>query len=410
MKILIVDDDVAKATAITKVLLDAGVPSTDDIAHVTNSYDASAEMRRSQYDLLILDLMIPKSRLADPEIDGGQTLLRDIMARTTYLRPRYIVGLTSYDDARDQSEADFNNGLWSILKYDTKSADWIDQLTTKVRYIQSSAEATSLGEEYDYDVAFVCALAKPELDAVLALDCDWKDHPRATDPTRYWVGSFAVGGRKFRCVACHAAQMGMVATSAAVSKVSSAFRPRLVVMTGICAGREGDINLGDVVVVNISWDYGSGKFNKKGDEELRFSPDPVQIALDPMLRKHAEAIKANEALLDQIRRGYTNQKINRVLNVEIGAMASGAAVRADDGFFEELANAKRKVVAVEMEAYAVYATAAEMPAPRPLPLVVKSVCDYANSEKNDTYQEYAAHTSAVCALEIVKAYLAERGI
>ncbi len=407
MKILIVDDDVSKAAAISKVLIEAGVPSTNDIAHVTNAYDASAVLRKTQFDLLILDLMIPKARLAEPEIDGGQTLLRDIMARTVYLRPRYIVGLTSYDDARDQSEADFNNGLWSILKFDTKSTEWIEQLTAKIRYIKSSADAASLGEDYDYDVAFVCALAKPELEAVLGLECDWKELQRPTDPTRYWVGTFTVDGHTVKCVACHAAQMGMVATAAAVSKVSAAFRPRLVVMTGICAGREGDIQLGDVVVVNISWDYGSGKFHKKEGETLRFSPDPVQIALDPMLRKHAEALKADQIKLDQVRRDYTKQNINSVLHVEIGAMASGAAVRADDGFFEELALAKRKVVGVEMEAYAVYATAAEMPAPRPLPLVVKSVCDFANSEKNDNYQEYAAHTSAVCAFEIVKSYLRE---
>lgn len=410
MKVLIVDDDIAKAAAISKVLLKAGIPSTNDIAHVTNAYDASTEMRKTQFDLLILDLMIPKARLADPEIDGGQTLLRDIMARTTYLRPRYIVGLTSYDDARDQSEADFNNGLWSILKFDTKSSDWIEQLTSKVRYISSSAEAVSLGQDYDYDVAFVCALAKPELEAVLALDCNWEELPRATDPTRYWVGRFTADGKTFRSVACHAAQMGMVATSAAVAKVSAAFRPRLVVMTGICAGREGEIQLGDVVVVNISWDYGSGKFHKKEGGALRFAPDPVQIALDPMLRKQAECLAANGRKLDEIRRSYTKQNINRVLNVEIGAMASGAAVRADDGFFEELAAAKRKVIAVEMEAYAVYATAEEMPAPRPRPLVVKSVCDFANADKNDTYQDYAAYTSAVCALDIVKAFLCNANI
>lgn len=403
MKVLIVDDDVSKATSISKVLLAAGVPSIDDIVHVTNAHDASTQLRRVQFDLLILDLMIPKSRLAEPEIDGGQMLLRDIMARQSYLRPRYIVGLTSYDNARDHSEADFNNGLWSILKYSTSSPEWIEQLTTKVRYISSAAEAASIGEEYDYDVAFVCALAKPELSAVLALDLNWVELKKPTDPTQYWEGSFKLGDETFRCVACHAAQMGMVATAAAVSKVTAAFRPRLVVMTGICAGREGDIQLGDVVAVSISWDYGNGKFQKK-DNKVLFSPDPVQIALDPMLRKHAEALAADGETLDAIRREY-DPKINRVLKLVVGAMATGAAVRADDGFFDELASAKRKVVAVEMEAYAVYATAAEMPAPRPLPLVVKSVCDFANSEKNDNYQEYAAHTSAVCALRIVQSYL-----
>lgn len=407
MKVLIVDDDTAKSTAISRVLIEAGVPSVENITHVTNGYDASAAMRRTQFDLLVLDLMIPKTKLGEPEIDGGQTLLRDIMARSAYLRPRYIVGLTSFEAARDQSEKDFNNGLWSILKYDITSTEWQEQLANKVRYIKSSAEAAESGQEYDFDVAFVCALAKPELDAVLALDCGWTELERPADPTRYWIGSIVDDGRTYRCIACHAAQMGMVATSAIVSKVTAAFKPRIVAMTGICAGREGDVQLGDVIVVNISWDYGSGKFHRKEGEALRFAPDPVQIALDPMLRKHAEALKADGEKLDGIRRGYKKEKINSVLNVEIGAMASGAAVRADDGFFEELAGAKRKVIAVEMEAYAVFATAAEMPAPRPLPLVIKSVCDFANAEKNDTYQDYSAHTSAVCAVEIIKAYLRE---
>ncbi|QSZ56676.1 hypothetical protein PCC82_06080 [Agrobacterium deltaense] len=406
MRILIVDDDTAKASAISKVLLEAGVPTLDDITHVTNSFDAAAELRKTQFDLLVLDLMIPKTRLGEAELDGGQSLLRSIMARGTFLRPKHIVGLTSFDDARDQSEADFNNGLWSILKYDTSSADWIEQLSGKVRYIQSSIDAVATGLDYDYDVAFVCALAKPELSAVLDHDCDWKVIDRRTDPTQYWSGTIRAGSKTLRVVACHAAQMGMVATAAVVAKVSSAFRPRIIVMTGICAGREGDIQLGDVVVANISWDYGNGKFHHK-DGEVRFAPDPVQIALEPMLRKHAEALSANQEALDAIRRGYKPQKINSVLNVVVGAMATGAAVRADDGFFDELAAAKRKVVAVDMEAYAVYATTAEMVAPRAMAIVIKSVCDFANSHKNDTYQDYAAYTSAACGMELVKAFFSE---
>ena len=407
MNILVVDDDAGKAATVSKVLVDAGVPGLYAITHVTNAYEAAVQLRRTQFDLLILDLMIPKTRLSEPEIDGGQTLLRTIMARSEFLRPTYIVGLTSYDDARDQSEADFNNGLWSILKFDVASSDWMEQLSSKVRYIQSSAEAKATGQDYDYDVAFVCALAKPELAAVLDLDCDWKPLNRSTDPTEYWAGTIKLEGKTLRCVACHAAQMGMVATSALVSKVTMAYRPRLVVMTGICAGREGDIQLGDVVVANISWDYGSGKFQSK-DGKVLFAPDPAQIALDSMLRKHAEALSNNGDRLDEIRRNYKAGKINSVLNLVVGAMASGAAVRADDGFFDELAAAKRKVVAVEMEAYAVYATAAEMPAPRPLALVVKSVCDFANSSKNDNFHSYAAYSSAVCALDVVKDFFSSQ--
>lgn len=403
MKILIVDDNLEKAKAASQVLVDAGVPDLENITHVTNAYDAAKELRASQFDLLILDLMIPRNRLADAELEGGQTLLRDIMSKDTFKRPTHIVGLTSFDEAVEVSRADFNSGLWSILKFDHSSSEWIEQLAAKVRYIVSASQAANDGQTYDYDVAFVCALPKPELSALLALDNNWAPLHGTSDPTQYWTGSIQIDGRSLRAVACHAAQMGMVATAAAVAKVSLAFRPRLVVMTGICAGRENDVQLGDVIVANPTWDYGSGKF-QKNEEGVRFAPDPVQVPLDPMLRKHAEALIGKHEFLDGVRRQYTPSKINSVLNVSVGPMATGAAVRSDDGFFEELAEAKRKVIAVDMEAYAVFAAAAEMPAPRPLALVVKSVCDYANSKKDDRYQDYAAHTSAICAVEIVKAY------
>ena len=36
----------------------------------------------------------------------------------------------------------------------------------------------------------------------------------------------------------------------------------------------------------------------------------------------------------------------------------------------------------------------QAPAPRPMGLVIKSVCDYADEEKSDQYQKFAAYTSA----------------
>lgn len=123
MKILIVDDSLEKARVASQVLLDTSVPSLEDITHVTNAFDAAKELRSSQFDLLILDLMIPKNRLADAEIEGGQTLLRDIMSKDTFIRPTHIVRLTSFDEAVNVSRADFNSGLWSIVKFDHSSSE-----------------------------------------------------------------------------------------------------------------------------------------------------------------------------------------------------------------------------------------------------------------------------------------------
>lgn len=407
VKILIVDDDNNKARDVSKVLLAAGVPNADAIQHVTNAHDAAKLMRAVQFDLLVLDLVIPKTKVDEAELEGGQLFLRHILNNDAILRPSHIVGLTSFDEARESSEKDFNNGLWSIMKFDPASTAWMDQLTAKVRYISSTNEAAKIGRDYEFDIAFVCALNTPELKEVLRLPCGWEIHPVNSDPTQYWIGSIVRSGRTVRLIACHAAQMGMAATAAIVSKVSWNFRPRLIVMSGICAGREGDVQLGDVVVANPSWDYGSGKFHEKG-EEVMFAPDPIQVALDPMLRKHAEALADETAWLDKVRREFSGSSAKSALNLVVGPMATGAAVRADDGFFDDLAKAKRKVIAVDMEAYAVFAAAAEMPSPRSLALVVKSVCDFANSKKDDSVQQYAAYVSSMCALEISLRFIEDR--
>ena len=47
-----------------------------------------------------------------------------------------------------------------------------------------------------------------------------------------------------------------------------------------------------------------------------------------------------------------------------------------------------------MDSYAVMYAAKAAPAPKPGGLVIKSVCDYANEEKSDQYQKFAAYTSA----------------
>lgn len=82
------------------------------------------------------------------------------------------------------------------------------------------------------------------------------------------------------------------------------------------------------------------------------------------------------------------------LKLRIGPMASGAAVLADGQTIEQIAFQHRNVIAVEMETYAIFATADESKMPRPIPFSMKSVVDFGDTKKNDSYQKYAAYTSA----------------
>jgi len=62
-----------------------------------------------------------------------------------------------------------------------------------------------------------------------------------------------------KVVAFQQHEMGMPSTAATAMQVIHEFRPRYLAMTGIAAGVEGKTNLGDILIADPSWDYGSGK-------------------------------------------------------------------------------------------------------------------------------------------------------
>jgi hypothetical protein len=56
------------------------------------------------------------------------------------------------------------------------------------------------------------------------------------------------GGKSRRVVAAYAPQMGPVTSALTASALISEFRPRVLVMTGICGGVDDKLNLGDLII------------------------------------------------------------------------------------------------------------------------------------------------------------------
>jgi hypothetical protein len=69
----------------------------------------------------------------------------------------------------------------------------------------------------------------------------------------------------------------------------------------------------------------------------------------------------------------------------------------------------RKTVGVEMEGFAIFQAALEADVPKPIPILIKSVCDFGDELKDDTHQRLAAHTSAEFFVRFAIQHLAERG-
>jgi nucleoside phosphorylase len=86
-------------------------------------------------------------------------------------------------------------------------------------------------------------------------------------------------------------------------------------------------------------------------------------------------------------------------------VASGAAVLADRETLLAIKQQHRKLLSVEMESYGVYAAAYESRIPQPLPISLKAICDFADENKDDSHQEYAAYTSAAVTRALVEKFL-----
>src|SRR5262249_40562810 len=106
-----------------------------------------------------------------------------------------------------------------------------------------------------------------------------------------------------------------------------------------------------------------------------------------------QQIAANSAAWHSIRTDWQSPP-NHELRLLIGPIASGSAVLADGQVVAEIKNQERNLLGIEMECYGLFAAASLAAYPRPTTLVFKSVCDFADPDKNDNFQDYASYTSA----------------
>lgn len=72
------------------------------------------------------------------------------------------------------------------------------------------------------------------------------------------------GGRPLRVAVAQAADMGAVAATNALLPLVEVYRPRCVAMCGVCAGRPGKMNLGDVIAADRLFFNDTGKRLPKG--------------------------------------------------------------------------------------------------------------------------------------------------
>lgn len=405
LKILIVEDDQRKLQKITRVLTDIEGVEVEQITPVVDAYSAKVRLKDHAYDLLILDIAIPPRIDRDVEIDEGIKLLEEIMERDLYKIPTHIVGITAYSDIYLEAQGRFSERLLTVISYDDTSEDWVYGLRARVKHILLAKKSNeSESKEYESHLAVVCALETPELSSILDLDWSWTLIRVQGDETSYHQGCFFKEDKRKIVHAAFAARKGMPAASILAMKMISAFRPEYLAMAGITAGNPARTKFGDIIAADPSWDWGSGKWIVK-DGKLIFLPAPHQLSLSPKIRNMLKQMSADSESLFRIRQNWPADKPSDELSLLVGPLASGASVLADGTTAELVKQQHREILGIEMETYAIFAAAEEAPAPRPTAFSLKSVVDFADGEKDDRFQKYAAFTSAQALKHFTERYL-----
>lgn len=404
IRVLVVEDDTAKLQRIAAVLAEAGI-AIADIADARSVNQAKLWLRRQSCDLMILDLNLPRQLDEAPERDAGVVLLQEIASRDKYHKPRHVIGLSEYADAVESAAPVFEAALVYVVKYDRADDTWRGRLKSKVEYIVAATVPAQPAGEVDFGcfAAIVTALERPELRAVLDIPWHWEPLPAADDDTSYFSGTLD-GGQPRKIIAAASPFMGMPCATATAMKVIDRFRPRYLIHCGITAGVRGRVELGDVLVADPSWDWGSGKFSVESGTPI-FVAAPYQIMMREDVRGKIRRLAADEALLASIKAAWPGPRPPASLSVRIGPVASGASVLADGVTAKGITLQHRKLLGIEMETYGVMAAAEFCTRPRPMAMSLKSVCDFADQEKADAMQPYAAYTSARAVQALLERFL-----
>lgn len=391
VNILIVDDDNSRIREIFAEIAVDGV----DIDDATTKNEALRKMTAMQYDMAIIDIMLPNdAKTVSLSKDGGLDLITQIENTRKIKKPLNIIGLTSGDDVYSQYKSVFESKLIPLFLWTTCNTKCKEALKNKVDYLIKVNNQRPIDTKAD--IAIVTAV-EAEYNAAKAMYDGWQTVELPNDSTIYQITTVTINDSSKTIVLTMLPEMGMTAASCFATKLLQLFDPKQVYMIGICGGIKGEVNLTDIIVASASWDYGSGKIKPRTPDKAYYElePSPNQISIKASLVSEIRAYKDEilAEIISELSLLHPDNKIEP--KVHLSPMPSGSAVICDKAVFSELIRPQhRKCVGLDMETYGVYFAATHCSKTPVDFLSIKSVSDFADIEKNDDYHSACCFISS----------------
>lgn len=389
IKVLVAEDNAQKARTIKAELIAQGV-SDDSIIISSSGVATRALLRDGAFSLLLLDLALPNREGDNPSPEVGLEILRLIVDDQEYPSPIAILGTTADQESLEKYHDQFLELITQILFITPTDNEWKTSIRNTIGRLVQAEKST---KPHAIDVCYITALRDPELAAILNLPISWGSELSMGNGILVQEGSATVNGKKLSFICAHSPHMGLVAASFMTRALWEKYRPKVIMMTGICGGL-GSAQLGDVVIAERSWDWQSGKWLHDGS----FSSSPDQKEATPELIALARGTLADA---EDFWKNSESRPPNKP-RLHIAPMVSGSAVVENPELHARFFSQHRKAIAVDMECYGVYFSASMSGSPAPKFICIKSISDLANRDKSDNFQEFCSGLSASISFKIIE--------
>ena len=137
MKVILIDDNEKRAELLCSWMASIGV-LVENITVVDNTTEARFLISRNYYDVLLLDVVLPKRKKDKALWSNGIELLRYISASTRVKTPEKIVGITAYSEDISSFKDKFEEHCLNVVEVKLGTTEWIPKLSKAFAYIQSS--------------------------------------------------------------------------------------------------------------------------------------------------------------------------------------------------------------------------------------------------------------------------------
>lgn len=188
-------------------------------------------------------------------------------------------------------------------------------------------------------------------------------------------------------------EMGQVNSALSVKDAVNHYGVNKVILTGICGGIDREMKYGDIIISDQIVDYELAKI-KSDDIQVRWNVYRSDFELVQSMKMFK-----SDCWSSYLKRIFPDPEYKKP-NVYSGIVLSGNKVIANNEEIRRFKKTWAKALAVEMEASGVAAALYQMK-DAPSFVMVKAICDFADSEKNDDWQEYAAYASAIFVLNYI---------